>query len=301
VTETLPVAVVQYEPVHYEPFQHRPVQHRAVEHKPIQHERIEHDAVLHERVQYGPLAGGIPENAAEHVRLIEDADAHGSRLVLFPELSLTGYRLDELLAPESWLVPDDARLRPIQEICRRTGITAVVGAPFREAGGTPRLASLVLHPDGSTETAFKTHLHGREQDLFTPGDGARIIYVDGWRIALAMCFDAAVPGHAAAAAGAGADVYCVSALYTRDEEHRLALQLGARAMDYRMFTLLANLGGNSPLGESCGLSGIWSPDGLPLKQAAGTRTEVVTCLLQRSVVRRFRNTGGAARVHKPPI
>lgn len=253
-TETLPVAVVQYEPVHR-----------------------------------GALPGGIPENAAEHVRLIEDADAHGSRLVLFPELSLTGYRLDRLSSADSWLTPGDARLHQIREICRRTGITAVVGAPFREASGTPRLASVVLHPDGSTEAAFKTHLHGPEQDLFAPGDGAGLIEVDGWRIALALCLDAAIPAHAATAADAGADAYCVSGLYTRDEEHRLALHLGARAMDYRMFTLLANLGGSTPLGESCGQSGIWSPDGLPLKSASGTRTEVVTCLLQRSVVRRFRS------------
>jgi predicted amidohydrolase len=88
-------------------------------------------------------------------------------------------------------------------------------------------------------------------------------------------------------------VYCVSALYTRDEEHRLALHLGARAMDNRMFTLLANLGGRSPLGESCGLSGFWGPDGFPLKQAAGTGTEVVPCILQRSRLAKYRkHTGG---------
>lgn len=263
-SETLPVAVVQYESVQYQPPQHEPIQH-------------------------GALARGISRNAAEHVRLIEDADSHGSRLVVFPELSLTGYRLDLLSDADGWLVPGDRRLDPIREICRRTGITAVIGAPFREATGAARLASLVLHPDGSTETAFKTHLHGQEQELFEPGEGPGLIEVDGWRIALALCFDAATPGHAAAAADAGADAYCVSALYTRNEEHRLALHLGARAMDYRMFTLLANLGGSTALGESCGLSGIWSPDGLRLKGASGIRTEVVTCLLQRSVVRRFRS------------
>jgi 5-aminopentanamidase len=271
VTETLPVAVVQYEPVHIE--------------------RVErgHGTVLQTSFRRGSLPAGIPENVAEHVRLIEDADAHGSRLVLFPELSLTGYRLDQLANADSWLTSDDVRLSPIRQICRRTGITAVVGAPFLEADGTKRLASLALHPDGSSEAAFKTRLHVQEQDLFVPGNGAGLVEVDGWRIALALCFDAAVPGHAAAAAEGGADVYCVSALYTRNEEHRLALHLGARAMDYRMFTLLANLGGSTTMGESCGLSGVWSPDGLPLARASGTRTEVVTCLLQRSVVRRYRN------------
>ncbi|MCU1567798.1 MAG: hydrolase, partial [Pseudarthrobacter sp.] len=58
-------------------------------------------------IQYRPLDGGIPANAREHVRLIEDADDHGARLVVFPELSLTGYRLDLLGQPDAWLVPDD--------------------------------------------------------------------------------------------------------------------------------------------------------------------------------------------------
>lgn len=246
-------------------------------------------------IQYQPLDGGIPDNAAEHVRLIEDADDHGARLVVFPELSLTGYRLDLLKDSNSWLVPDDERLQDLREICRRTGITAVVGAAYREADDTPRLASLAVHPDGRTETAFKTHLHGEEQQLFAPGGGVKLIDVDGWRIALALCLDIAVPAHAGDAAAAGADLYCVSALYTRDEEHRLALHLGARAMDNRMFTLLANLGGRSRLGESCGLSGFWGPDGFPLKQAAGTGTEVVPAILQRSRLEKYRRaTGGPA-------
>lgn len=244
-------------------------------------------------IQYQPLDGGITANAAEHVRLIEDADDHGARLVVFPELSLTGYRLDLLKDSEFWLMPDDERLGNVREICRRTGITAVVGAALRESDGSARLASLAIHPDGSTEPAFKTHLHGQEQELFTPGEGATLIEVDGWSIVLALCFDTSVPTHANDAAAA--DVYCVSALYTRDEEHRLALHLGARAMDNRMFTLLANLGGRSVLGESCGLSGFWGPDGLPLKQAAGTGTEVVPSILQRSRLRKYRKpTAGAA-------
>jgi predicted amidohydrolase len=59
-------------------------------------------------------------------------------------------------------------------------------------------------------------------------------------------------------------------------------------MDNRVFTALANLGRSSALGESCGLSGFWGPDGLPLRQAAGTGTEVVSAVLQRSRLEKFR-------------
>jgi predicted amidohydrolase len=198
------------------------------------------------------------------------------------------------------VAPADHRLDPIREICRRTGITAVVGAPFRDRDGTPRLASLAVHPNGAEEAGFKTHLHGEEQSLFEAGPGFEqgrgfeggqeplMLDVDGWKVALAICFDAAHPAHSGAAAAAGADVYAVSALYTQEEGHRLGLHLGARAMDNRMYGVLANLGGRTPLGPSCGLSGFWGPDGLPMQQAGGTGTEVVTAVLRRGSLDRYR-------------
>jgi 5-aminopentanamidase len=240
-------------------------------------------------IQYEAVAGGIAANVPEHVRLIEDADSHGARLVLFPELSLTGYELSLFRNADEWLVPGDARLSAVREICRRTGVTAVVGAALRAADGAPRLASLAVHPNGSEEAGFKTHLHGDEEALFTAGPGPAILTVDGWKIALAICFDAAHPLHSAAAAEGGADVYAVSALYTQDEGHRLGLHLGARAMDNRMYTVLANLGGHTPLGPSCGLSGFWGPDGLVMQHAAGSGTEVVTAVLRRGALERYRH------------
>lgn len=248
-------------------------------------------------VQYQALEGGIAGNVPEHVRLIEDADSHGARLVIFPELSLTGYNLPLLRDGDrpgggQWLVPGDVRLDPIREICRRTGITSVVGAAFREADGTPRLASLALHPNGTADVGFKTHLHGDEESLFAAGPGPAVVEVDGWKIALAICFDAAHPVHSGTAADAGADVYAVSALYTEGEGHRLGLHLGARAMDNRMYTALANLGGRTPLGPSCGLSGFWGPDGLPMQHASGTGTEVVTAVLRRGPLERYRHAPG---------
>jgi predicted amidohydrolase len=260
-------------------------------------------------VQYEALDGGVDANVPEHVRLIEDADSHGARLVVFPELSLTGYDLPLLRhgnqrrgdqrggdqwAGDQWVTAEDHRLDPIREICRRTGITAVVGAPFRERDGTPRLASLAVHANGTEEAGFKAHLHGDEQSLFEAGPGYQarreplLLDVDGWKIALAICFDAAHPAHSGAAAAAGADVYAVSALYTQGEGQRLGLHLGARAMDNRMYGVLANLGGRTTLGPSCGLSGFWGPDGLSMQSAGGTGTEVVTAVLRRGSLDRYR-------------
>ncbi|UVJ40930.1 carbon-nitrogen hydrolase family protein [Arthrobacter sp. CJ23] len=249
-------------------------------------------------VQYEAVAGDIPANAAAHMRLIEDAHSHGARLVVFPELSLLGYELGPLRADPAgeaggqspWLRQEDPSLAGLREICRRTGITTVAGAAWRDPDGTPRLASLIVAPGGEVRAVHKTHLHGPERELFVPGTGPGYLAVDGWKVALAVCADAAHPSHAAMAADAGADVYAVSALYAEGEETRLGLHLGARAMDNRMFSILANLGGTTPLGESCGLSGAWGPDGRQLAQASGTRTAMATATLQQSSLVPFRTT-----------
>ena len=254
-------------------------------------------------IQYTALDGGMAANIREHIRLIEDAADHGARLVVFPELSLTGYDLAGLAEPERWVTAADPRLDGLRDISRRTGITAVVGAPFKEADGTPRLASLALRPGGELKTGFKVWLHGPERQSFSPGDRTVVLDLDGWKIALAICFDTAHPVHAREAAEAGADIYAVSALYAAGEDHRLALHLGARAMDNRMFSVLANLGGTTKFGPSAGGSGFWGPDGLMIRQAAGTGTEVVTATLQHDTLDRYAHEREAGRRHvpKPPM
>ncbi|SEJ25446.1 Predicted amidohydrolase [Arthrobacter sp. yr096] len=253
-------------------------------------------------VQYQALGAGtssadVARNVTAHEELVQRAHVQGARLVLFPELSLTGYCLGAFAgtpyADQSspWVTEGDPRLEPLQDACARNKMTVVVGAAWLETAQTPRLASLIIGPDGSLHPVFKTHLHGAERQLFVPGDGPGMVIVDGWRIALAICADAANPSHAAAAARADADVYAVSALYTNGEELRLGLHLGARSMDHRMFGLLANLGGETPLGTSCGLSGGWGPDGAAIVGAAGTGTESILVALERSRLDAYRSGG----------
>ncbi|MCZ9882503.1 carbon-nitrogen hydrolase family protein [Arthrobacter sp. B2a2-09] len=239
-------------------------------------------------IQYEALDGGVLANVPEHVRHIEDAHSRGARLVVFPELSLTGYDLELYADEEAWVAPGDPRLERIREIARRTGVTVIVGAGFREGDGTPRLASLVIRPPGDAAPAFKTHVHGAERELFVPGEGPALLELDGWRIALAICFDAAVPSHASSAAEAGADLYAVSAVYVQGEEHRLGLHLGARSMDNRMFGVLANMGGSGAIGDSCGLSGAWGPDGRVLAQLDVSGSAIAIATLQPEALLPFR-------------
>jgi predicted amidohydrolase len=71
--------------------------------------------------------GDVARNVLEHARAVRRA---GARVVVFPELSLTGYELDA-----EAVVPQDPRLAPLVEACAQTGAIAWPGRRCRSRGG----------------------------------------------------------------------------------------------------------------------------------------------------------------------
>ncbi|MEU4744549.1 carbon-nitrogen hydrolase family protein [Actinosynnema sp. NPDC023658] len=246
---------------------------------------MESDELVVAVAQHAPVPGDVAENARRAAATV--ADAAGARLLLFPLLSLTGYDLDRLAEPTCWVTPDDPRLDVVREACRAHGVTAVVGAAWLGADGRRLLASVALSPDGGVEVVGKQYPSRAERELFEPGGSFLVLDVDGWRVALAVCFDAAAPEHALEVARRGADVYAVSALYTEGQERRLDVHPAARAMDHRLYALVANLAGAGPGWRSCGGSGVWHPDGRRLVEAGGGQ-QVVTARLERAELDRVR-------------
>jgi predicted amidohydrolase len=74
------------------------------------------------------VAGDIATNVLIHTRFITAAHQAGVDLLVFPELSLSGYELPRL--SNCLVQPDDLCLAPIRELVRQTCITVVVGAPL---------------------------------------------------------------------------------------------------------------------------------------------------------------------------
>lgn len=74
--------------------------------------------------QVAPALGDVSRNLAEHLGILEKARAEGAKLVVFPELSLTGYYLNDLAADVA-MRADDAQLQQIVRASR--GIAASVG------------------------------------------------------------------------------------------------------------------------------------------------------------------------------
>jgi predicted amidohydrolase len=141
--------------------------------------------------QIAPRLGLLDENLARHHALIEDAREEGAGLVVFPELGLTGYLLQDLAADVAMRL-DDPRLTKLA--ASTTGLSAIVS--FVEESADHRLfIAAALLEDGSLR-----HVHRKlflptyglfdERRFFAPGDVLRAVPSRlGLDIGMAICED----------------------------------------------------------------------------------------------------------------
>ncbi|MFC1400670.1 carbon-nitrogen hydrolase family protein [Streptacidiphilus jeojiense] len=229
---------------------------------------------------------GIAVNAVAHADAVRAA---GARVVVFPELSLTGYEFD---APA--VAVDDPRLGPIVDACAQSGTLALVGAPVDDPDGRSYIAVLAIDGAGATVVYRKVHVHSSEAGRFSPGpDVPAVVEVDGWRLGLAVCRDTGIPGHAAALAAEGMDVYAAGILDHRRDAAVPPERARRIAGEHGVWVAFAGFAGSTGEGfdEALGRSGIWAPDGRVLAQAG---PEV------GGIARAALNRGGAVRTAEGP-
>lgn len=216
------------------------------------------------------MANDVARNAQNHLAFVRAAAQQGVQLLVFPELSLTGYELQHLAAHV--LDSDGAALAPLRQAARDQAMTLVVGAPAAatRAGDLPSIGAWVLHADGSTTLYRKRHLHGSETQFASAGeDDALVLPLAGIRTGLAICADATQPEHADAAARAGAALYASGALISENGYGPESAQLQDYARKHAMAVLLANHGGPSGGYASAGRSAFWAPGGDEVVAAPG--------------------------------
>jgi predicted amidohydrolase len=141
--------------------------------------------------QMAPRLGGLDENLERHLDLIADARGQGANLIVFPELGLTGYLLQDL-AGEVAMHLDDPRLSRLAQATSH--LSAVIS--FVEESADHRLfISAGLFEDGELR-----HVHRKlflptyglfdERRFFAAGDSLRAVPTRlGAGIGIGVCED----------------------------------------------------------------------------------------------------------------
>jgi len=214
------------------------------------------------------IAGDLAANLARHLRFMAVAAEQGVELLVFPELSLTGY--EGQMAADLAIDPQDAVLQPLRDCARELGLTAVVGMPIRDRDSSKVLiGALTLGRDGSFEVYSKQHLHSGEELFYAPGAGGSSLSIGGDTVALAVCADFSHASHAAAAANLGADLYAAGVLIGEKGYGVDSALLQGYAQNHSMAVLMANHAGLTGGWQSAGRSAFWSESGTLVVAARG--------------------------------
>jgi predicted amidohydrolase len=238
-----------------------------------------------------PIKGDVRANLEEHVRLACIAAEEGAEVVVFPELSLTGYELG--LADSLAFSQDDPRLIFLFELAASHSTTLIVGAPVR-LGPHLHIGACIISPDGTIEVYTKHRLGTfppsascdscdgtvppAEATVFQPGNRNPLVRLGGNVAALAVCADIGQLSHPKQAAGRGAKAYLASMFVIPSDFEGEVSKLSGYAVQYSMMTALANFGSPSGGLRSAGRSSIWSGTGELLVQlkASGSGVAVAT-------------------------
>jgi predicted amidohydrolase len=212
-------------------------------------------------------------NVMAHAAAIREA---GVRLVVFPEMSLTGYELD---APT--LTVDDARLKPIIEACAESQSVALVGGPADGPGGRPHIAILAVDGAGVTVAYRKMWLGGSEPTRFAAGTKPAKLEIDGWQLGLAICKDTGVPEHAFETAALGIDAYLAGVCELAEDDSAKDHRARRIATAHQVWVAVASFAGPTGGGFSstAGRSAIWAPGGTVVAQAGAEVGTIVRATL----------------------
>ncbi|MEL6311988.1 MAG: nitrilase-related carbon-nitrogen hydrolase, partial [Pseudomonadota bacterium] len=151
----------------------------------------------------------MPGNAARVIEIARDlADRGAADLVVFPELTLTGYPPEDLLFHAGLRSRVEAALAKVQ--AASDGIGILVGYPYY-AGDRDIYNAASLFLDGGTElTYFKQKLPNYavfdEKRYFKEGQASALATIKGVKLAVTICEDIWLPEPAADAVAHGAEV-----------------------------------------------------------------------------------------------
>jgi 5-aminopentanamidase len=236
--------------------------------------------------QFTPRHGDVRANLNTIARALARGDAE---LIVLPELCTTGYLFASRseVARLSEPVPTGPTCEAMATLSRDAKTTIVWGMP--EAAGERIFNSAVMvTPQGEFHVYRKAHLFVDEKDLFDRGDSPFPVFDvflpspsgrgkgEDTKVGMLVCFDHFFPEAARSLALRGAQIICHPSNLVLEYAQTNSI---TRAVENRVFWILANRTGSETLGEKTldfnGRSQIVAPDGRLLGRAGPDSEELL--------------------------
>jgi len=213
--------------------------------------------------QNRPLLGDIEKNIYNHIELIKLSIKYHPDIIIFPELSITGYDYEVALKLASDL--NDTRFAVFQNASDLYSVIIGIGVPIKEVQNTC-ISMIIFHPNKPRHLYSKKYLHPDEESHFSPGKTTVGLIGKDAKVALAICHEISVLSHVKNVNNCGAKFYIASVAKFDDGIERALNRLSDIANEYSMIVLMANSVGKCGKNICAGRSSIWDNNGLLLGQ-----------------------------------
>lgn len=208
--------------------------------------------------QMKSFGGEFPKNIEKHQEFIQIAVEKHADMIVFPELSLTGY--EPALAEKLAIRADDQRLDVFQKISDEKNITILPGLPTVHNSGY-RISMMFFQPKKPRQLYSKRFLHKDEFPFFENGRKSFYLKSKGKIIAPAICYESLVPDHSEKAFKHHTDLYLASAAKSREGIEKAYNHYPSIAKKYLMTIVFSNSVGFCDNFYAAGKSAVWDNKG----------------------------------------
>jgi len=222
--------------------------------------------------QTKPFKGDIEKNIQGHLNLIELAVSKKVDLVIFPELSITGY--EPTLAKELATTAADSRFDIFQSKSDQNDLVIAIGSPILDEGNIC-IGMIIFQPRKARTTYLKKHLFHTETPFFKSGQSSTNLKIKGTNFGLAICYELSVPEHQKVAMDKGAEVYLASVVESVEGIDDSIYKMARTARNYSVTALMSNCIGRSGNYDCAGKSSIWNEEGQLIGQLNDTEEGVL--------------------------
>ncbi|MCD4718602.1 MAG: amidohydrolase, partial [Desulfobacula sp.] len=211
------------------------------------------------------IAGNFEKNLASSCHFISSASKKGAKIIVFPEMNLTGYVAgSDIISICKPINKDMTNL--FSSMAKDMQITILIGLAEKTPNNKIYASHLIFNSTGSFEIYRKIHTAPFEKKYFTAGNKITTFKSHGLKFGVQLCYDAHFPELTLAMALKQADIIFIPHASPRGSSQEKydswIRHLRARAFDNGLYIAACNQTGDNTKGLFFpGISILIGPDG----------------------------------------
>jgi len=236
--------------------------------------------------------GDLSANLRKMREFAERAQDAGAELVVFPEMSDTGYAMRVIREyAQPW---SEGAVPELRRIAQTLSIAIISGVSEKE-NELVYNSQVVIDASGAIVAKYrKIHLFApapiEEDKCCAPGTDLTSIALGPLRFGLAICYDLRFPElFRALAVEEKTSVFVISSAWPFPRVEHLRILATARAIENQSYIILANRVGTDDGVQFCGNSAVIDPSGVVIAAASSEGEELVFAEISEAAIRRVRD------------